>query len=97
MPELNEIDYRTQIESSIKDFSASQTAMAGKYRLLLWILLETAILALVTLSNGWPDVARYFIGTITGSTLPDSSLSAPVPHGWHCEIQFPAVRPARPS
>lgn len=54
MPELNEIDYRVLIERSIKDFRPVKRLWPVSSRLLFWIVLDVAILAL-TLSNGWRD------------------------------------------
>jgi hypothetical protein len=56
MSELNEIDYGLLIDRLIEDFPPVKRLWPVRVRLLLWILLEAAILSVVTLLNGRPDL-----------------------------------------
>jgi hypothetical protein len=55
MSQLNEVDYRFLIERLIPDFPPVKRIWPLNIRLLLWILLEAAILFLSMLFNGAPD------------------------------------------
>src|ERR1700757_4210516 len=56
MPEMSEIDYGVLIDRLIQDFRPVKRLWPIRVRLLLWILLEVAILALVILLNGRRDL-----------------------------------------
>jgi hypothetical protein len=56
MPEMSEIDYGVLIDRLIQDFRPVKRLWRVRVRLLLWILLEVAILAVVTLLDGRPDL-----------------------------------------
>jgi hypothetical protein len=56
MPEMSEIDYGVLIDRLIQDFWPVKRLWPVRVRLLLWILLEVAILAVVTLLKGRPDL-----------------------------------------
>jgi Negative regulator of sigma F len=56
MPEMSEIDYGVLIDRLIQDFRPVKRLWPVRVRLLLWILLEVAILAVVTLLNGRRDL-----------------------------------------
>jgi hypothetical protein len=82
MPEMSEIDYRILIDRLIQDFQPVKRLWPVRVRLLLWILLEVAILAVVTLLNGWPglktiitshnhgfDAAGFFLVSIAAAWM----------------------------
>jgi hypothetical protein len=62
MAELSEIDYRVLIDRLIQDFRPVKRLWPVRIRLLLWILLEAAIVAVATLLNGQSDATTvvYF-------------------------------------
>jgi hypothetical protein len=62
MTELSEIDYRGLIDHLIQDFRPVKRLWPIRIRLLLWILLEAAIVAVAMLLNGQSDAAAvvYF-------------------------------------
>lgn len=57
MPEISEIDYGVLIDRLIQDFRPVKRLWPVRVRLLLWILLEAAILVVAALLNGRPDLA----------------------------------------
>jgi Negative regulator of sigma F len=62
MAELSEIDYRVLIDRLIQDFRPVKRLWPVRIRLLLWILLEAAIVAVAMLLNGPSDATAvvYF-------------------------------------
>jgi hypothetical protein len=79
---MSEIDYRILIDRLIQDFQPVKRLWPVRVRLLLWILLEVAILAVVTLLNGWPglktiitshnhgfDAAGFFLVSIAAAWM----------------------------
>jgi hypothetical protein len=62
MTELSEIDYRGLIDRLIQDFRPVKRLWPIRIRLLLWILLEAAIVAVAMLLNGQSDATAvvYF-------------------------------------
>jgi hypothetical protein len=60
MPEMSEIDYGVLIDRLIQDFRPVKRIWPVHVRLLLWILLEAAILAVAALLNGRPDLAVIY-------------------------------------
>jgi hypothetical protein len=60
MPELSEIDYAVLIDRLIEDFRPVKRLWPVSIRLVVWILIEAAILVVATLFNGRADAAGVF-------------------------------------
>src|SRR5580704_3196743 len=60
MPEQSEIDYGVLIDRLIEDFQPVKRLWPVSVRLVVWILIEAAILVVVTLLKGRADVAGVF-------------------------------------
>lgn len=74
MPELNEIDYGVLIDRLIQDFRPVKRLWPVGLRLMLWILLELAILTLSIVTNGGLlnyglDAAGFFLISVAAAWM----------------------------